>query len=30
VFPKLSGLTSDVQGEGLTVEVRLVKKAASP
>lgn len=30
VFPKLSGLTSDMQGEGLTVEVRLVKKGGLP
>jgi hypothetical protein len=28
VFPKLSGL--DMQGEGLTVEVRLVKKGGLP
>lgn len=30
VFPKLSGLTSDVQGAGLTVEVRLVKRGGLP
>jgi hypothetical protein len=30
VFPKLSGLTSDLKGAGLTVEVRMVKKGGLP
>lgn len=30
VFPKLSGLSSDVTGAGLTVEVRMVKKGGMP
>lgn len=30
VFPKLTGYTSDVQGEGIGVEVRLVKEGGMP
>lgn len=30
VFPKLSGLSSDIQGSGLTVEVRMVKSGGLP
>lgn len=30
VFPKLTGLTSEVRGSGLTVEVRMVKKGGAP
>jgi len=30
VFPKLSGLTSDIQGVGLSVEVRMVKSGGLP
>ncbi|MDQ8117541.1 hypothetical protein DCD73_01215 [Mycobacteroides abscessus subsp. massiliense] len=30
VFPKLSGLTTDIQGAGLTVEVRMVKSDGLP
>jgi hypothetical protein len=30
VFPKLSGLTSDIHGSGVAVEVRLVKKGGLP